>query len=153
MLETRSREYVEARIRAGILERSTVELLDDAGLGASVRRGGSEHRVVYLQWPGERHHLDLVDLVGRSVWLYGQTELTRELGRAHDAAGTQIGYEVSDVQLHDVESKRPSVTWTGADGRPQRLAAEAIAGCDGSFGPSRAVVAAPGGETGETGGS
>ncbi|MBE7188643.1 4-hydroxybenzoate 3-monooxygenase [Jatrophihabitans endophyticus] len=149
VLETRSREYVEARIRAGILEHSTLEVLDGAGLGDVVRRDGAEHRGVYLQWPGERHHLDFVDLVGRSVWLYGQTEVTRQLGLAHDAAGTQIAYEVADVELHDVDGERPSVTYTDRDGVRTRVEAVAVAGCDGSFGPSRPVVADAGGETWE----
>ena len=147
VLETRSREYVEARIRAGILEHSTLEVLDDAGLGDLVRRNGTEHRGVHLQWPGNRHHLDFVELVGRSVWLYGQTELTRELGLAHDSAGTQIVHEVSDVELHDVDTDRPSVSYTDPDGHRQRIEADAVAGCDGSFGPSRPAVEAAGGQT------
>ena len=80
IVETRSREYVEARIRAGILESSTVELLDSVGLGERLHREGVEHRGIYLQWPGERHHLDFVDLAGRSVWVYGQTEVQKDLG-------------------------------------------------------------------------
>ena len=75
IVETRSREYVEARIRAGILESSTVGLLDSVGLGERLHREGVEHRGIYLQYPGERHHLDFVDLAGRSVWVYGQTEV------------------------------------------------------------------------------
>lgn len=77
VLETRSREYVGARIRAGILETSTVEVLASCGLDVRLRQQGFEHRGIYLQWPKERHHLDFVDLVGRSVWVYGQTEVTR----------------------------------------------------------------------------
>ena len=149
VLETRARDYVEARIRAGILEHSTLEVLDSAGLGDTVRRGGSEHRGVYLQWPGNRHHLDFVDLVGRSVWLYGQTELTKELGIAHDTAGTPIVYEVADVELLDVDGDHPSVVYTDRDGNRQQIEADAIAGCDGSFGPSRPVVEAAGGENWE----
>ena len=149
VVETRDRAYVEARIRAGILEHSTVDVLDSVGLGDAVREGGSEHRGVYLQWPGQRHHIDFVDLVGRSVWLYGQTEVTKQLGRTHDAAGTHIVYEASDVEMHDVDSEHPSVTYTDAEGNRQRIEADAIAGCDGSFGPSRPVVEAAGGQTWE----
>jgi p-hydroxybenzoate 3-monooxygenase len=140
VIEARSREYVEARIRAGILEQSTVELLDDAGLGDRLHREGFEHRGIYLQWPGERHHLDFVDLTGRSVWVYGQTEVTKDLGRAADAAGRQVIYEASDAALHDVDTDHPYVTFVDASGQQVRLDASVIAGCDGSFGPSRAAM-------------
>ncbi len=142
VLETRSRDYVEARIRAGILEQSTVDLLDDIGLGERLHREGFEHRGIYLQWPHERHHLDFVDLVGRTVTVYGQTEVTKDLGKARDAAGQQFRYEITDTQLHDLTTERPYVTYTDAAGRPGRVDADVVVGCDGSFGPSRAAVPA-----------
>ncbi|MFC4069576.1 4-hydroxybenzoate 3-monooxygenase [Actinoplanes subglobosus] len=141
VLETRSEEYVAARIRAGILEHSSVELLEAAGLGARIRAEGDEHRGIYLQWPGERHHLDFVDLTGRSVWVYGQTEVQKDLIAARRAAGQEIHYEVSDVALHSLDD-RPYVTFTDASGAARRIDAAVIAGCDGSFGPSRAAVPA-----------
>jgi p-hydroxybenzoate 3-monooxygenase len=140
IVETRTREYVEARIRAGILESSTVALLDDAGLGGRLHREGLEHRGIYLQWPGERHHLDFTELAGRSVWVYGQTELTKDLGRARDAASQQAYYGVTGTRVHDITSGHPFVTFTSADGRDVRLDTAIIAGCDGAFGPSRAAV-------------
>ena len=142
VVETRSRAYVEARIRAGILESSTVDLLDEVGVGERLHGEGFEHRGVYLQIPGERHHLDFVDLVGRSVWVYGQTEVTKDLGRARDAAGQVFRYEVGDTRLHDLDSDRPWVTYTLPDGGSERLDADVVVGCDGSFGPSRAAVPA-----------
>src|SRR5690349_3978796 len=142
IVETRSRGYVEARIRAGILEHSTVQLLHEVGLGERLGREGDEHRGIYLQTPGERHHLDFVDLVGRSVWVYGQTEVTKDLGRARDAAGQQFRYEVNDTRLHDLVTDRPFVTYVLPDGVTERLDADAVVGCDGSFGPSRASVPA-----------
>jgi p-hydroxybenzoate 3-monooxygenase len=142
IVETRTREYVEARIRAGILESSTVGLLAQVGLGDRPRTRGLEHRGIYLQWPGERHHLDFVDLTGRSVWVYGQTELTRDLGQARDAGGQRACYGVSGTAVHDLTTGRPSVTFTGSDGSDVRLDADVIAGCDGAFGPSRAAVPA-----------
>lgn len=139
VLETRSQEYVASRIRAGILESSSVDLLTSVGLGDRLRAEGHEHRGVHLQWPGERHHLDFVDLVGRSVWVYGQTEVQKDLV----AAGTApVEYEVTGVALHDVSSDRPFVTYTDAAGASRRLDADVIAGCDGSFGPSRTAVPA-----------
>ncbi|WP_037305351.1 4-hydroxybenzoate 3-monooxygenase [Amycolatopsis orientalis] len=140
IVETRSREYVEARIRAGILEQSTVDLLREAGLAGRLDREGDEHRGIYLQWPEERHHLDFVDLVGRTVTVYGQTEVTKDLGRAREAAGQQIHYEVSDTAVHDLETDRPYVTFTGRDGTPERLDADVVVGCDGSFGPCRTAI-------------
>jgi p-hydroxybenzoate 3-monooxygenase len=140
VVETRSREYVEARIRAGILEHSTVELLTSVGLGEHLAAAGERHRGIYLQWPGERHHLDFVDLVGRSVTVYGQTEVQKDLGRAREATGQEIVYEVADTALHDLDTDRPSVTFRDADGHEQRLDADVVVGCDGSFGPCRAAM-------------
>ncbi|MFI7118700.1 4-hydroxybenzoate 3-monooxygenase [Amycolatopsis sp. NPDC049868] len=140
LVETRSREYVEARIRAGILEQSTVDLLRATGLGDRLDREGDEHRGIYLQWPEERHHLDFVDLVGRSVTVYGQTEVTKDLGKAREAAGQQIHYEVTGTAVHDIETDRPYVTFTDADGVQQRLDADVVVGCDGSFGPCRTAI-------------
>jgi len=142
IVETRSREYVEARIRAGILEQSTVDLLRESGLGDRLDREGDVHRGIYLQWPGERHHLDFAELVGRSVTVYGQTEVTKDLGRARDAAGQRIEYEVSDTAVHDLESDAPFVTFTRG-GEAVRLDADVVVGCDGSFGPSRTAVPTP----------
>jgi p-hydroxybenzoate 3-monooxygenase len=140
VLETRAREYVESRIRAGILESSTVELLDSVGLGERLHAEGDQHRGIYLQWPGRRHHLDFVDLTGRSVWVYGQTEVTLDLGRARDAAGQQLIYEITDTAVHDIETTRPYVTFVDSTGDDVRLDADVVVGCDGSFGPSRAAI-------------
>src|SRR3954452_21508030 len=135
VIETRSEEYVAGRIRAGILEQSTVDLLTEVGLGERLEREGDPHRGIPLQWPGERHHLDFVDLVGRSVWVYGQAEVQKDLVAAGTAA---VVYSAADVALHSLSSD-PFVTFTDSDGRSQRLEASVIAGCDGSFGPSRAA--------------
>ena len=149
VLETRSREYVAARIRAGLLESSTVDVLAGCGLDRRLREQGLEHRGIYLQWPEERHHLDFVDLVGRSVWVYGQTEVTRDLVAARDAVGQQFVYEIGDTALHDLDGERPYVTYVDIDGREQRLDVDAIAGCDGSFGPSRKAIPSSVGRTWE----
>ncbi|MGB2948048.1 MAG: 4-hydroxybenzoate 3-monooxygenase [Rhodococcus sp. (in: high G+C Gram-positive bacteria)] len=140
LIETRSQQYVLSRIRAGILEHSTVELLDAIGLGTRLHAEGQEHRGIYLQWPQERHHIDFVDLVGRSVWVYGQTEVTKDLVSARETAGQAMFYEVSDTALHDVDTEAPYVTFTDSSGAAVRIDAAVIAGCDGSFGPSRAAM-------------
>ena len=140
VLEIRSQAYVAGRIRAGILEQSTVDLLRSAGLGERLDREAFEHRGIYLQWPDERHHLDFVDLTGRSVFVYGQTQVQKDLVAAREAAGQEVHYEISDTALHDLESDEPSVTFTDSSGVAQRVTASVVVGCDGSFGPSRAAL-------------
>ncbi|MBB3042425.1 4-hydroxybenzoate 3-monooxygenase [Nocardioides soli] len=140
VLETRSEEYVAGRIRAGILEQSTVDLLRAVGLGDRLDREADPHRGIYLQWPQERHHLDFVDLTGRQVFVYGQTEVQKDLAAAAHARGQQVVYEIADTALHDLGTDRPSVTFTDRDGAAQRLEADVVVGCDGSFGPSRTAV-------------
>ncbi|NUR05377.1 MAG: 4-hydroxybenzoate 3-monooxygenase [Nocardioidaceae bacterium] len=140
LLENRSPDYVLGRIRAGVLESSSVDLLTEVGLGDRIHAEGDEHRGIYLHWPGEKHHLDFVDHVGRSVWIYGQTEVTKDLMAARERAGQQSYYEVADVTLHDVDTDRPAVSFTDADGTPRRVEAEAVAGCDGFHGPSRGAL-------------
>ncbi|HRI98759.1 MAG TPA: FAD-dependent monooxygenase, partial [Nocardioides sp.] len=140
VVESRSEEYVAARIRAGILEQSTVDLLRASGLGDRLDREGDQHHGIYLQWPGERHHLDFVELTGRSVWVYGQTEVQADLAAVAHARGQEIHYEVGDTALHDLDTDRPSVTFTDRSGAAQRIEADVVVGCDGSFGPSRAEV-------------
>jgi len=149
VVEARTQEYVAARIRAGILESSSVDLLRSVGLGGGVGAHGDEHRGIYLQWPSERHHLDFVDLTGRSVWVYGQTQLQADLVAASEAAGRTVYYDTSDVALHDLESEHPHLTFTDSSGAAQRIDAQAVAGCDGSFGPSRAAMPAGRGESWE----
>jgi p-hydroxybenzoate 3-monooxygenase len=138
VLETRSQEYVASRIRAGILEQSSVDLLDEAGLGTRLRAEGYEHRGIYLQWPGERHHLDFVDLTGRTVWVYGQTEVQKDLV----ALNRPAIYSISETALFDLGTERPYVTFLDSSGAAQRLDAAVVVGCDGSFGPSRHAIPA-----------
>ncbi|MCW2794824.1 4-hydroxybenzoate 3-monooxygenase [Nocardioides sp.] len=142
VVETRSEEYVAARIRAGILEQSTVDLLRSAGLGERLTREGDQHRGIYLQWPSERHHVDFVSLTGRSVWVYGQTEVQKDLVAARRSAGQEIHYEISETALHDLTGDLPSVSFIDSAGAPQRIVADVVVGCDGSFGPSRNAVPA-----------
>ncbi|HEU5043616.1 MAG TPA: 4-hydroxybenzoate 3-monooxygenase [Nocardioidaceae bacterium] len=142
LLENRSEDYVLGRIRAGVLESSSVDLLEEVGLADRIRAEGKQHRGIYLQWPHERHHLDFVEHVGRSVWIYGQTELTKDLMTARKAAGQRSFYEAADVRLHDLDADRPSATFIDAGGTPRRVEAEVIAGCDGFHGPSRTMLPA-----------
>ncbi|MGY1744347.1 4-hydroxybenzoate 3-monooxygenase [Blastococcus sp. SYSU D00695] len=146
VLENRSRAYVEARIRAGVLEQHTVDTLTAAGVGDRLHRQGLRHSGIHLQHPGTRHFLDFPALCGRSVWVYGQTEITRDLVTAQLDGGPPLLFEVSAVTPEDVDGDHPRVRFTAADGTPQVLECDAVAGTDGAHGPSRAVVAAgPGG--------
>jgi p-hydroxybenzoate 3-monooxygenase len=140
VLENRSRSYVEARIRAGILEQHTVDTLTDVGLGDRLHREGLEHHGIYLQYPGTRHKLDFPALCGRTVWVYGQTEVTKDLIAAQLDGGPPLLFEVSDVVPEDVDGDSPRIRFTDADGNPQVLECDVVAGTDGFHGVSRPLV-------------
>ncbi len=142
VLENRSRDYVEARIRAGILEQHTVQTLRDAGVGERLDREGLPHDGVYLQYPGTRHHLDFEELCGRKVWVYGQTEVTKDLIAAQLDDGPPLLFGVSDVTPEDVDGDSPRIRFTDADGVAQVLECDVIAGTDGFHGVSRPLVTA-----------
>jgi len=142
VVENRSREYVEARVRAGVLEQGTVDVLTEAGVGERMAREGLRHDGIYLQWPGERHHLDFPALCGRSVWIYGQTEVVKDLIAARLADGQELFFDVRDTAVHDVTSELPSVTFTGADGVARTVEADVVVGADGFHGVSREAVPA-----------
>jgi p-hydroxybenzoate 3-monooxygenase len=142
VLEDRSREYVEARQRAGVLEHDVAELLRTLGLAGRMETEGIEHGGIYLQFDGERHHVDFHDLAGRSVWVWAQTEVVKDLVAARLAAGLPLEFEVSETALHDLTSDQPRITYRSADGEQRELVCDVIAGCDGFHGPSRAAVPA-----------
>jgi p-hydroxybenzoate 3-monooxygenase len=135
ILESRSQEYVLARVRAGVLESGTVELLERAGVGARCRDEGLKHEGFDLAFGGARHRIDLERLTGRSVTVYGQTEITKDLVQARAEAGAKIVYEAREVELHDFDSPTPNVSFNG-----QHVHCDFIAGCDGFHGASRASV-------------
>jgi p-hydroxybenzoate 3-monooxygenase len=137
ILERQSRPYVEARIRAGVLEQGTVDLLDEAQVGARMRREGLPHGGFDLAYDGVRHRIDLAELTGgKRVMVYGQTELTRDLGDARAEAGAPTVYEAADVAIHDPDSDRPILTYR-AGGGSHEIACDFIAACDGSHGIGR----------------
>ncbi|MFD6951737.1 4-hydroxybenzoate 3-monooxygenase [Nocardiopsis sp. TSRI0078] len=142
LVERQTADHVRSRIRAGVLESGSVDVLTRAGVGHRLATEADEHRGVYLQWPGERHHVDFTALVGRSVWIYGQTELTKDLMAAREEAGRPAFYQASDVAPYDVDTDHPHVAFTDADGHRRRVDADAVVGCDGFHGPSRRAVPA-----------
>ena len=140
VLERRSPDYVLGRIRAGVLERGTVALMERLGLDARLKAEGLVHDGFNLA-DGERLiRIDIADLVGSHVVVYGQTELTHDLMDAREARGLEVVYEAQDVALHDIESDAPYVTYV-KDGAAQRVDARIIVGCDGFHGPTAAGIA------------
>jgi p-hydroxybenzoate 3-monooxygenase len=140
VLEDRSRDYVEHRVRAGLLEQGTVDLLDEAGLADRLRRECLVHEGLELRFEGEGHRLDLHALTGGSVvTIYGQQEVVKDLIAARLAAGGEIRFEVDDVRLSDLESPAPSISFT-EDGVADELSCDFIAGCDGYYGVCRPSI-------------
>lgn len=141
VLERQSPDYVLGRIRAGVLEQITVSLMERLGLDARLKNEGLPHDGFNLA-DGERLiRIDIAGLTGKSVVVYGQTELTRDLMQAREERGLKVVYEAADVALHDIESDAPFVTFV-KDGIPQRVDCRIVAGCDGFHGPSRKSVPA-----------
>jgi p-hydroxybenzoate 3-monooxygenase len=142
VLEHRSREYVESRIRAGVLEETTVELLQTAGVGDRLRREGLVHEGFEIAFAGRRERIDLKRLTGGStITVYGQTEVTKDLFEARFAAGGKIRCEAEYVAIQDIEGRRPRLRYR-MNGRDRELDCEFVAGCDGFRGVSRASVPA-----------
>ena len=140
ILERQSGEYVLGRIRAGILEQVTVDLLREAGVGERVQREGIVHHSIELVFAGSRHPIDVTGLTnGKVVTAYGQTELTRDLMDARSAQGLPTVYEAGEVSLHDFGGDRPVVRYR-KDGEAHEVQCDFIAGCDGYHGVSRATV-------------
>lgn len=141
ILERQTRAHVLGRIRAGVLEWGSVEVLRAAGVGERMDREGFVHDGVGLSFSGRHLRVDFKGLTGRGVMIYGQTEVTKDLYTALDAAGTTIIDEADDVQPHDVDSDSPYVTFS-ARGVTHRIDCAYIAGCDGAHGVSRTVMPA-----------
>jgi p-hydroxybenzoate 3-monooxygenase len=140
VLEARSREYVEARVRAGVLEQTTVDLLDEAGVAERLHREGLVHRGLELRFDGRGHRIDFAELTsGRAITVYGQQEVVKDLIAARLAYGGELRFEVSDVALHDLESERPRVRFSH-EGAEHELRCDVVAGCDGFHGISRPTV-------------
>jgi p-hydroxybenzoate 3-monooxygenase len=140
VLERQTADYVLGRIRAGVLEQVTVDLLDEAGVGERMHREGLVHDGVEILVGGKRHRVDLTGLTGgKHVLVYGQTEITRDLMEARAAQDLPTVYEAADVAVHGFDSAKPHVTYREA-GRDQRLDCDFIAGCDGFHGVCRASV-------------
>jgi len=140
VLEDRSREYVENRVRAGVLEQGTVELLTDTGLGDRLHREALVHRGLELRFDGEGHRIDLSGLTdGRTITIYGQQEVVKDLIAARLGAGGDIRFEVEDVALDGLTTDVPSIAFTH-DGERHTLECAVVAGCDGFHGICRQAI-------------
>ena len=141
LVEDRSRGYCEARQRAGLLEDGSVALLREAGLAGRLDREGLEHDGIYLQFAGQRQHIDFRELTGRTVTVYAQTEIVKDLIAARLAAGAQLEFEVSGTGVAELASDRPVLRYTSADGTRHEVRCDVIAGCDGFHGIGLAIPA------------
>jgi p-hydroxybenzoate 3-monooxygenase len=140
VLEKHSRDYVLARIRAGVLEHSFTELMREAQAGERMDREGQIHEGFFIAYGGVHHRIDLEKLTGgKSVMVYGQTELTRDLYEARDRLGGKVVHDAADVRPHDLETARPYLTYKKA-GETVRVDCDFIVGCDGFHGVSRQSI-------------
>ena len=136
ILEQKSKDYVLGRIRAGVLEQGAVALIEEAGAGVRMQHEGLVHDGIEIEFGGERHRIDFKALTGKTVTVYGQTEVTHDLMDVREACGAPTVYEALDVSIHDIESDRPKVRWTKS-GQPFEIECDYVAGCDGFHGVSR----------------
>ena len=140
VLEARTREYVEDRVRAGLLEQNTVDLLHDLDVAERLDREGLEHSGIYFRYHEQNHYVDMAALTGRHITIYGQQEVVKDVTQALLDRGVPVLFEVSDVELHDIETDHPRITYEH-DGQSNELTCDAIAGCDGFHGVSRRTIA------------
>ena len=141
VVERRPADYVLSRVRAGVLEQGSAELIDAAGIGGRMRREGLVHEGIEIAFDDQRTRIDFRGLIGRTVVVYGQTELTRDLMLARAESGAVTVYEAEDVALHGIDGDLPRITYV-KDGKTHEVVCDFIAGCDGSHGVSHGVIPA-----------
>ena len=139
VLEARTRDHVEHRVRAGLLEQNTVDLLHEIGVGDRLAREGLDHTGVYLRFDGAAHHVDMLALTGRKITIYGQQEIVKDEIAAVLARGIPLHFLVADVALHDIAAGRPRITYVH-DGARHEYECDFVAGCDGFHGVCRPSI-------------
>ena len=139
ILEQKPKDYVLGRIRAGVLEQGTVALIEEAGAGVRMRHEGLVHDGIEIAFGGVRHRIDFRGLTGKSVLIYGQTEVTRDLMDVREASGAPTVYEALDVSIHEIKTENPNVRWR-ADGKKFEIGCDYVVGCDGFHGVSRQTI-------------
>jgi p-hydroxybenzoate 3-monooxygenase len=135
VLDLHTRKYIEERVRAGVLEQGTVELLTEMGVGDRLKREGLVHHGVEFRFQGQGHRIDFQSLVGRSITIYAQQEVVKDLVAARLATGGQIVFEAADVSVHEIDSENPKIRYRGGE-----ISCDFIAGCDGFHGVCRASI-------------
>lgn len=140
VVENRSRQYVEERVRAGVLEQGTVDLLTEMGLGERMKAEGLVHYGIELRFEGRGHRIDFQDLTGgKGITIYAQHEVLKDLNNARIATGGQVHFEVEDVSVRDFDGARPKIGYR-KDGIDYELLCDFIAGCDGFHGICRPSI-------------
>jgi len=140
VVENRSRQYVEERVRAGVLEQGTVDLLNEMGVSERVKREGLVHHGIELRFNGRGHRIDFKELTGgKGITIYSQHEVVKDLTNARIAAGGQVLFEVEDVSVSDFDSITPKIRYE-KDGHAYELASDFIVGCDGFHGICRPSI-------------
>lgn len=140
IVESRSRDYVEQRIRAGVLEQVTVDILNDTGVGERMNRQGLVHGGIDLRFGGRSRRIDFEDLTGKRVMVYGQHEVVKDLIARRLADGGQIVFDAADASVHGLESERPSIRYRDPSGADVELGCDYVAGCDGFHGICRGSI-------------
>lgn len=139
ILERQTREHALGRIRAGVLEQGSVDVVTGLGLGANLRSRGLEHGGIYLQYDGERHHVDFRELVGRTVTVYGQQALVADMLAEHERLGSAIVFEAADVAVRGIDGTEPAVSYTH-DGVAHEVTSDFVVGADGYHGVCRPSI-------------
>ncbi len=141
VLEVRDRDYIERRVRAGLLEQNTVDLMHDLDVGDRLAREGLQHDGIYLRWQGRTNHIRIAELTGRHVTIYAQQEVVKDMVAALLERGGDLRFEVADVAVHDVDGDAPRITYSHR-GEERELHCDFIAGCDGFHGICRPAIPA-----------
>ncbi len=139
VLECRTREHVETRVRAGLLEQNTVDLLTELGVAGRLHREGLVHEGIHIRRPGATHRIDIAGLTGRRITIYGQQEVVRDLIAARLARGGAIHFEARATAIDGIGGERPTISFL-AGGETEELSCDFVAGCDGFHGISRLAV-------------
>jgi p-hydroxybenzoate 3-monooxygenase len=140
VLETRSRKYIEERVRAGVLEQGTVDLLQETGLGERLGREGLVHHGIELRFAGKAHRIDFQELAGgKAITIYAQHEVIKDLLQARLAAGGHVEFDVANVSIHDFQTNNPTIRYS-RETSTSHLQCDFIAGCDGSHGICRSSI-------------
>ena len=146
VIEDRSQDYVIERVRAGVLEQGTVDLMDASGVGGRLAREGMRHEGIYIAFDGSRHRIDMAGLTGgRAITIYGQNEVVKDLIAAREATGRPLLFEVSDVAIEGVQPRHTGARYTirfRHGGEAQAVECDFVAGCDGSHGICRPSIPA-----------